>query len=64
MSQIVNVFLEEVTFGSLHLQVCSFQSLEDFLNMCQMFFLCVTKDDNIIKIIVKGQLSNTLSIRC
>ena len=44
------MFLEEVALGSFHLQVCCFQSLEDFLDMCQMLFFCVAKDDNIIKV--------------
>ena len=48
MSQVMDMLLEEVTLGLFHLQVCCLQSPEDFFDMVQMFFLRVTKNDDII----------------
>ena len=48
MSQIMDILLEEVALGSFHLQVACLQSPEDFFDMCQMLFLRVAKNDDII----------------
>ena len=50
MAQILDVFLEKVTFFSLHLQAKAFQSGEDFFDVPQVFYFVVTKYDNVIQI--------------